>query len=338
MNLKIKVLPHVPFSIHYGGFEISCSDFYSAAKNKSLDISYLQWDSLLENYDILHLFGASPNWFDIATNINPKTKLVVTGLAAASDDGLFLPKIKDYFIKNLNLFTKTRTVHDRTAILCRRIDMLICLNDFERNFFINRYGIDNNKIKVIPNGLHNRWFEKPNLNSDTLPFHSKDYILYVGSICKRKNPISLVKACIHAGLNVVFVGAPDHSDPQYFNDFLKLINQRNNIIYLGSIDSQSNFLINLFFNASCLCLPSYFETQPLVAMQSLALGTPVVLANRPYSFISPFNNVVRCNPNSYKNIADSLFAVRNSNIAKLDISYRIDNIVSRYISIYNSLK
>ncbi|WP_158568156.1 MULTISPECIES: glycosyltransferase [Coprobacillaceae] len=99
-------------------------------------------------------------------------------------------------------------------------------------------------------------------------------VVYVGRLTYQKNPERLIKICQHileknSSLKIGIVGTGDLED--VVKSKINLMNS-NNIKYLGF---QSNPL-KIIKDAKVMIMTSRFEGTPMVALESLALGTPIV--------------------------------------------------------------
>jgi glycosyltransferase involved in cell wall biosynthesis len=127
---------------------------------------------------------------------------------------------------------------------------------------------DQNAIPVISNGI----------DLSRLPFSRTrdDYLLWVGRICAEKAPHIALRVAHHLDLPLVMAG-PLHafaSHEQYFHEKVEpQLDERRK--YVGPVSGAVK--AQLLGRASCLLIPSLAaETSSLVAMESIACGTPVI--------------------------------------------------------------
>ncbi|MDR0559190.1 MAG: glycosyltransferase [Prevotellaceae bacterium] len=111
------------------------------------------------------------------------------------------------------------------------------------------------------------------INRNTL--HStKQKLLFVGSISKRKNILSLVEVCKNLNiidqLTIVGVGTLESK--------LRELIKNTNCNYLGKVSN--NEVRQLIANSDVLIIPSFFDAYPLVVSESLMAGTPVIASDR----------------------------------------------------------
>jgi glycosyltransferase involved in cell wall biosynthesis len=101
------------------------------------------------------------------------------------------------------------------------------------------------------------------------------YLLFVGSLIERKGPDVLVRALSRVQLGCVFIG----DGPM--RPSLERLVARNGldgrVVFLGALDPSA--VQGYYGGAAALVLPSVSEGVPLVAVEALRAGTPVVASN-----------------------------------------------------------
>lgn len=160
----------------------------------------------------------------------------------------------------------------------QKSDIIICpCNDLKKN--ITKYCfIKENSIKVILNGIdistYNNFITK-NTELKKYKLTPNNYILFIGRLDPIKGITSLINAFNQISANnptlqLAIVG----SGPQEKN--LKKISEKNERIhFLGHI-SDNEEKIALYKNAVCLVLPSFYEAIPMVILEAMAAGIPVI--------------------------------------------------------------
>jgi glycosyltransferase involved in cell wall biosynthesis len=277
----------------------------------TVSVSEIDWLKREAEYDVIHLFGGSSNWYDIAYHIPKRIKLVVTALGAQTPFGA-LAGLKSFSLNFINYLTHNRTVHDRASFVLRTAAAIICLSDVEREFFHRRYNINEDKLHVIPNSVPDDWgADIEHATSEVLGFlpeiFSKGYILYIGTITKRKNPLKLLRACKILGVPVIIVGKSIAGEEHYFSRVLAELHCYGDMgLYLDEVLYGSLFHKGLIKSSLVLCLPSSSETQPLVLLEGLALGCKTLCGDGAYSQQQLFEKAFKCNVNSVESIADTI--------------------------------
>ncbi len=177
------------------------------------------------------------------------------------------------------------------------------------DFFINVFGIRKkiityslkkvDKIVLLCEDWKKKIDEKYSLNNtlvigNPVPFNVKKAyrgmslsnkknvkILFVGFLIKNKGIYDLIKIvqglnCLKSDFKLIVCGKGEDE-----KKFLKLINdmnsERENIIYRGWISGKEK--MNLYKEGDILLLPSYYEGMPMVILEAMAFGLPIVSTN-----------------------------------------------------------
>jgi glycosyltransferase involved in cell wall biosynthesis len=131
------------------------------------------------------------------------------------------------------------------------------------------------KTWVVPNAVNSRFFEIQPVPVDP------PACLCVGSVCLRKNQNAFIQAldplAAKKKFKVIFLGDTRENDP-YCQEFLGLVKSRPWCEYPG-FESGFEKLKPYFQKASLLALPTLEDNCPLVVLEAMAAGVPVVAAN-----------------------------------------------------------
>jgi glycosyltransferase involved in cell wall biosynthesis len=128
---------------------------------------------------------------------------------------------------------------------------------------------------VVPNAVDASFFEV----SAAPPPAAPPRILCVGVVCGLKNQNGLIQAldalAQRRPLEVVFLGATNEDDA-YSGEFSRLLRERPWCVY-GGVSSREQLKEHLR-QASLLALPSFEENCPMVLLEAMASGVPVLAA------------------------------------------------------------
>jgi glycosyltransferase involved in cell wall biosynthesis len=129
------------------------------------------------------------------------------------------------------------------------------------------------KTWVVPNAVDATFFDVQSEPDDTAT------ILCVGGICIRKNQNRFIEAldslAAKRKLRVVFLGGAEKDDP-YMADFQALVATRPWCEYAGFADRDT--LKARLKTATMLALPSLEDNCPMVVLEAMAAGVPVLAA------------------------------------------------------------
>ena len=96
------------------------------------------------------------------------------------------------------------------------------------------------------------------------------YLLFVGAIQERKNPLAAADAAAEVGLPLVVAGPP--KEPALAREL-----ERRGARLRGYVDKPH--LADLYRGAACVVLPSRYEGFGLPVLEAMACGAPVVATN-----------------------------------------------------------
>jgi glycosyltransferase involved in cell wall biosynthesis len=134
-----------------------------------------------------------------------------------------------------------------------------------------KYGIELSKVRVIPNGVEEKFYY---VKSRIL--HKIPRLLFVGRLSYQKNLPQLLRALegVSDEFTTTLVGDGElELELRKLAKNLKLLN----VNFVGRADGKK--LINYYKNADIFVLPSEREGMPLVLLEAMAMGLPIVATN-----------------------------------------------------------
>lgn len=155
----------------------------------------------------------------------------------------------------------------------RGAQSVVVFTEEQRQAIGTKYGIDGSKIAVIPNGVEASFY-----HSEPRQLHSPPRILFVGRLSIQKNVPLLLHALdgVSERFETTLVGSGDlEPDLKNLTRDLRLRNVR----FHGRADGEA--LRDLFRQADILVLPSLREGMPLVLLEAMAMGLPIVATDIP---------------------------------------------------------
>ncbi len=174
----------------------------------------------------------------------------------------------------LRLVTETNSAQN-----CHHI---MATTEREKEELMVRYGASPGKISVIPCGVNLELFQPldKEIARQQLGLADDKIILFVGRIEPLKGVAPLLKAIAYLqniqGLRLVIIGGDEYSQPE-IEKLQKLsgdLHIQDSVTFLGLIKHEQ---LPYYYNAADVCVvPSFYESFGLVALESLACGTPVV--------------------------------------------------------------
>ncbi len=174
---------------------------------------------------------------------------------------------------------------ERTAY--ENADGVIAVSESMREDVHNLYGVADDKIRVIHNGIDLDQY-RPTRDPDVLAKYgidpSRPFVLFVGRITRQKGIIHLVEAIksIRDGVQVVLcAGAPD--TPEIGREMTERIEQArrespNPVLWIPQIVPKNEIIV-LYSMASVFVCPSVYEPFGIINLEAMACETPVVASS-----------------------------------------------------------
>jgi D-inositol-3-phosphate glycosyltransferase len=173
-------------------------------------------------------------------------------------------------------------------------DRIIAATEREKEELMQHYGASPQKIAIIPCGVNLDLFKpmdkeiaRKELNLD----HQK-VILFVGRIEPLKGLDQLLRALTHLKGEetsvLMIVGGDEHSQGQVqtLQRLAQELHIEQRVTFAGSVPQGR---LPLFYSAADICaIPSYYESFGMVALESLACGTPIVATD-----VGDMRNIIR---------------------------------------------
>jgi glycosyltransferase involved in cell wall biosynthesis len=294
--------------------------------------------------DVFHIHGLSPKNFSLFDLIKYKknTKFITTchGLLG---NNINMGENNKRIPKSVSL----RKEYENTAInKALNIGQLTTVSLKVKENIQKIYNINENKIIYIPNGVSSK-YKFTNLISKiekrkklNLPLEKKIF-LTVGSLQKRKNHIlvlqsllKLPKKILNKLIYLVIGDGPEKNNLINFCTEYKL----NNVKFLGKRFDEE--LADLYFASDFFILFSKAEAMPLVFLEALYSGLPIITNKKLEGVLDLYNekSFILSNRNDKNEIALIIEKVLNMNFEKHKISqlyeeYNWNNISHNYLKI-----
>jgi glycosyltransferase involved in cell wall biosynthesis/GT2 family glycosyltransferase len=174
---------------------------------------------------------------------------------------------------------KNRLVRWGIAGVLKLPNVIIALSDGWRSFMVDQ--IDPSlSVVVVPNTVDASFARLAHQDAHT---HSDESltVLYMGSLHKRKGVLDAMQAVEHVresapSARFVFAGGiKQESERVEIERARDELAKRGNVCFPGIVTGQKK--LDLFAEASIFILPSYYENFPIVVLEALAAGLPLVV-------------------------------------------------------------
>ncbi len=222
--------------------------------------------------------------------------------------------------------------------LVRECHRIIASTEREKKALIRHLGASPDRIAVIPCGINLELFSPVDkvVARSQLGLGDRKLILYVGRIEPLKGIDRLIRAVSYleegpkAELAIIGGGEDSQAEIERLRQLSRSLNIADRVSFLGLVKQET---LPVYYSAADVCVnPSYYETFGLMALESLACGTPVVASN-----VGGCRDIIRQGETGYvlpdnspDGIAEKLAALLSPQGANLHSSLAIRSSVSQY--------
>jgi glycosyltransferase involved in cell wall biosynthesis len=144
----------------------------------------------------------------------------------------------------------------------RKADHVLAVSERTKRDIVDLYGVSPDKVTVTPHGVDPAFAPGDGTNDG--------YLLFVGAVQARKDPLAALDAANAAGVPLVVVG------PEKEPELARRLRARGADVR-GWVEKPE--LAELYRRAGALILPSRYEGFGVPVLEAMASGTPVVLSD-----------------------------------------------------------
>ena len=311
-------------------------------KNPITPTMYKNLKESIKEFDIVHVHNEHTFQAQIISVLKNKMNIkvpIVLGIHGQLRFGVFF---KD-FIEKMYRWSIGRYIY-------KIADKIITLSMYDKNF-IQKHGVSEEKIEVIPNGINlekiNSLADKARDKIDPLleKYGLNEYrfkILFVGPVVKRKGIDIALKALFLLKKSMTSIVLIVTGSGNFLRKAMKMANKLNlgkNVLFTNRIPYIE--LLALYQIADLVILPSRSEGLPTTLLEALALNKKIIASSLPAirEYFHGKIPLVDCeNPNTL-HIAIKLALTEYFEYKKIDIkdfdwsiiSQRIENVYNRLI-------
>lgn len=310
------------------------NNFYIEDLEKlGINVTSLSYNSRFSIFNIIKIFKIlkAKDYDVVHTHLFPT--LYFSGIAS-----IFFKKIKFIYTEHSTNNKRRNKIFFKIIekIIYSRFDKIICISKDVENSLRKHIGNKNNRIIQIDNGVDIKKYSNAKyiLRESIHPEikESDILIIMIGRFTKSKNQNILIKAMevLPKEYKLVLVG-----EGALISESKKVVSELNlekRVFFLG----ERKDIPNLLKTSNISVLSSHWEGFGLVVIESLAVGTPVLVSN-----IYTLRNIVKdkdfifeCNDKN--ELAEKIYNISKKN-KKLNINlerYELDYMVNEYLKVY----
>lgn len=169
-----------------------------------------------------------------------------------------------------------------------RFNYLITLSNSSKNDIVENFGLDEEKIKIIPVGIDVNRFNPMNYSQDLRDKYGKNLIMYSGMMIPRKGVPILIKAISYVvkqirDVHLILIGeGPNLENWKKLSISLGI---QNKLSFLRFVKEED--LLKFYATCDIYVFPSWKEGFGQVILEAMASGAPVICANK-----SPMSEII----------------------------------------------
>ena len=232
-----------------------------------------------------------------------------------------------------------------TLRACKSVGQIVTYSEFMRKQIVNWYGVNHEKIAVIPNGVNLKKFSDCTGN---LLLEGDPSILYVGYLSKFKSVDLLIYAIskLRSRLPNMKLHIVGHGNQTALATLAREKQVENIVVFHGQANPE---MVPLYYRSADFCVfPSTRDSAGLTLLEAMASGAPVIASNRGGTpeIITQGENGVLFEPDDSSSLPEAILLLSqnsdlkkklSSNALKTATRYSWEKIAEKYVCLYKSL-
>jgi glycosyltransferase involved in cell wall biosynthesis len=277
--MKICFATHDGVTIAKGGIYVKIMEFRKYYESRGIEVELFEiWNSVnrLKDFNLVHLLPANLAVYSLARNLKFNDIKFVC-------EPVFFSNHSNQFLKTISAFDKLARKFAKGVWfdygfirdICEWSELVLPNTQTEADRISKGFGIQESKIRVIQNGVSERFLHgDPNLFKQK--YGLDKFILNVGHIGPyRKNMLRFIKAVENIDIPTVILGRI--SDAGETAEVMKEAEKNKKIHFISDIPNDSPLLASAYAACDTFVLPSLFETPGIAALEAALGGAKIVI-------------------------------------------------------------
>ncbi len=328
----VRVVPFQPHCFAFGGFDIQMIAAMESARAAGADVAPLDFWRREADFDVLHFWGLEVQHCNAVKWARAGGKKIV--LSALVN----YPGWKSWLRHMASMAVGPARL--RRSMLAA-IDCVTVVNKLRARYLVGTVGLPAQEVTVIPNLVEDIFFATA-VGAQTARCEMDNYVICVGNVCRRKNQLSLVRACSRLGVPLLLVGGVMTGEEDYGKAVAEAMAAGDSFRWIRGMSPGSPELAQAYRGAALFALPSYEEQQPISALEAAAMGKPLVLGDLPYARQEFYERAALADPRSVDTIARAIRKALDNPAAHCPPSSAIEpcrkeRVGAAYMAIYQRL-
>jgi glycosyltransferase involved in cell wall biosynthesis len=299
--MRVAFVSQFPLALDAGGLEVQLLSTADALRSTGVEVELFDpWKPHFDA-DLLHCFGSDYQLGEIVSRSRARHIPVVVSAVFAPHRSAAL-----YVAwKQVDKLLPLKTSFGVRAEILHMANAVIALTGTEADYLNRFFGADSRKIRVIPNGVDERFLRAtPEVFAGE--YGVTDFVLCVASVEPLKNQVRLAQATAGTGLPLVLIGAPRSREMGYRDLLVKELNQRTDVVWIQGLPHDDPLLPSAYSCARIHVLPSLVEAQGISTLEAAAAGANVIVSDLPALREAFGASAWYCNPRSVVSIRKAI--------------------------------
>ena len=323
---------------------ITCYPKFIPRRRYAVELLNVYSSLAMKDFDIVH-FNVTPIWINgsymllgLAKTTGATTILNIHGIIQVENiiENPTNRRVRSTSYKGLSNALRS----------CKLVDKIVTYSEFMRNNIASWYGVNRDKIAVIPNGVDLKKFCE--YTSERF-LEGDPAILYLGALLNFKSPDLLIHAIAKLrselpNMKLHLVGPGDKTPLELL---AKKKDVEKHVVFHRYVGSGT---VPRYYKSADFCVfPSRRDSFGITLLEAMASGTPVIASNRGGTpeIISSGENGVLFAPEDADALPKAILALSQDsdlrkrishNALKTVTKYSWENIADKYVSLYKCLR
>jgi len=274
--MKILFVCYPSLGLNEGGLQIQIRE--TKRHLEQLDVTvdlYNPWQCDLSGYDAIHVFSlAAACRAFVEAAVIQGIPVVISPVFNAYYRNWRLLRAQVRLGELLPGYASYLREAQRMLALADRI---IALSHEEADMLQRVFDFQQEKLAIIANGI-NGAAGSVDAQPFLQEFNLKNFVLCVGKIERRKNQLSLIRACKALNLPLVLIGPPNSTEPDYYQQCRQEADD--SIKFLGLLKNDDPLLWSAYAAADIFALVSRSEVMPLSVLEAAASDCKILVTKK----------------------------------------------------------
>jgi len=251
-----------------------------------------------------------------------------------------------------NFFDPQELEHRRNFYrkVCNKTDAVICVSNYTRKTFLEKYDYPSERAYVVHTGIRNRFSEPSSEQLEKVleKYNLKNisYGFYPANFWPHKNHRMLltafsryIKNCSNVNFNLVFTGASIQEE-KVVKKAVEVMGIKDRVHFLGYLPEDE--LACVFSSSEFIVFPSLFEGFGIPVLEGMKWGKPVLSANSTGLPEVGGDGVIYFNPvkpdeiiEAFEKLKDDIFIRELLEKSEKQVrKFTLDNMVKSYLNVF----